>query len=269
LRSQEAELVLQILQTHVACQLQELNNRIQALKFSPTIVDPAIRELDKEGKVRVAVVTTPSQEKTKTKFINSTDFPASQIEAVIQEKSQILAKHYDLHEQIGKHGEDLVAQACESLSYTEIETRKTSHATRNLLEPGIEHRDIDVFARHPTSEYYQNIQVKNQRARAETKDVNDFIRISSIARLRWNIDIRTAVVAVRTQLKAANILLAQHIPIAYADNVYAPEEHRDLYEELNARLAYGFVITDSVSRDSRLYKNIAKYVLGHRYKQEI
>jgi hypothetical protein len=269
MRSPDAELVLQILHTQLACQLEELNNRIQAMSLSPSIVDPAIRQLQQERKVDLTLITTPSEEKTKTRFIYCTDYPRTQIDEIIQEKSQLLANHYDLHEEIGIHGEDLVTQMCESLGYTEIETRKRSHLTQDLLEPGIERRDIDVFAKHPTNEYYQNIQVKNRRAKVETEEVDEFIRTSSVARLRWKLDIRTAVVAVRTQAKAATKLISEHIPIAYAGNIYAPERHRNLYEELNTRLAYGFVITDSVSRDSDLYKNTATYILGHRYTKAI
>ncbi|MGA2790984.1 MAG: hypothetical protein ABSF00_09465 [Candidatus Bathyarchaeia archaeon] len=269
MRSPEANLVLQILQSQVACQLEELNNRIQALTCPPTVVDPAIRQLQAEKKVSVRLITTPSEEKTETRFIYCTDFSQTQIDEVIQEKAQLLAKHYDLHEEIGLHGENLVTQICQALGYTEVETRKKSHLTQDLLEPGIARRDIDVFAKHPTNGYYQNIQVKNRRAKLETKEVDEFIRTTSIARLRWKLDIRTAVVAVRTQPKAASILIAEHIPIAYAGNIYAPEKYHDLYEELNQRLSYGFVITDNPSNSEPLYKNISQFILGHNYTKPI
>jgi hypothetical protein len=79
MRSPEADLVLQILQSQVACQLEELNNRMQALTCPPTVVDPAIR-LEAENKVSLKRIMTPSEEKTETRFIYCTDFSQTQIE---------------------------------------------------------------------------------------------------------------------------------------------------------------------------------------------
>jgi hypothetical protein len=115
----------------------------------------------------------------------------------------------------------------------------------------------------------QNIQVKNRRLRVDSTEVEEFIRTTAIARQRWKIDIRTAVVAVRTQAKAASKLIKEHIPIVYSINIYAPEKYRSMYEELNTKLAYGFIITDKVSSNEPLYQNIAKYILKHEYKNPI
>ena len=85
----------------------------------------------------------------------------SQVEKIINdEKKALLATHYDLSETVGHHGEFLVAEVCKHFGYTEVEVRQEKHGNLPL---GLLKRDIDVFAKHPSGEYYQNIEVKNRR----------------------------------------------------------------------------------------------------------
>ena len=144
---------------------------------------------------------------------------------------------------------------CETLGYTEVQTRKKRHN-----EVGIGRRDIDVFAKHPSLGYYHGIEVKNSRGRVDVARVRKFIRTTSDARVRWGLDIRPALVAVRTTPRADQLLYASNIPKAYAGQMVVPTRHRELYDSLNRRLAYGFVISDTPS--TYLCNNIRDYILG-------
>ena len=236
----------------------------KAYDILPTVVDSACAKLEKEGKAARRYVETPSSTRIRTRFIYSTSYAPSQIDETIQRKAQLLARHYDLSSELALHGEKLVADVCEQLGYTEIETRKEKHSDQNLLEVGIERHDIDVFAKHPTGTYYQNIEVKNRRAKIEEGEIDEITRTTLLAHLRWQLDIRTALVAVRTTRTAEQRLRTEDIPIAYAGKIHAPEKYRELYEELNRRLAYEILITDSPS--TYLQNNIAKYILAHSYR---
>jgi Holliday junction resolvase-like predicted endonuclease len=262
----ETKIILTILEQEAACQLQELNNRAKCFRIPPAIVDSVYSELKTQRRVDITKVETPSLEKKETRFIYSTGYTATKIEEVISQKAELLAKHYDLHYEIGKHGENLVGQVCEELGYTEIEIRKEKHLDQDLLEAGIQRRDIDVFAKHPTRNYYQFIEVKNRRERVHQGDIDEKIRTRDLARSRWQLDIEIAFVAVRSTQKAQQRLRAEDIPLAFAGKIHVPEVYRKLYEELNERLAYDFLITDVPS--PYLRQNVATYVLPYPYKKK-
>lgn len=262
--SDHADRILQILNTEKACQFEELNNRAKKLGIPNPTVDQVCRELVKDGKAVEKYVQTPSENKTETKFIYSTNFPTAQIERMIQEKADLLGKHYDLHYEIGLHGEKVVANVCEELGYTEIETRKEKYVGQDLLEVGILRRDIDVFAKHPTQEYYQDIEVKNRRARVEEAEIENIIKTTNLANSRWPIHIEPALVALRATKTAEELLEHMRIPIAYAGQIHVPEKYRDLYEKLNQRLAYDFCISDIASQYLR--DNIANYIRDYSYE---
>lgn len=253
-----------ILDKENACPVSELLNRAYLEFHLPSdIVRTAFLKLQQDEAITFKKVQVPDTRHTTVSFIHRTDLPQHVIENVITEKSELLAQHYDLSNEIGRHGEILVAEACSSLGYIDIEIRKEKHGSEDLGMIGIQRRDIDVFAPHPTGKYYQNIEVKNRRDPLKQADLSAVLQTTSLASTRWGFVIKPAVVttfAAGTALKAATVL---DIPIAFSGGVYVPEKRRLMYEKLNSRLALNVKITDQPT--SELRRNISTYIAQHRY----
>lgn len=224
------------------------------------MVKTASIKLQAEGKADARNIQASDSKKTKVYLIYSTDYPTNTINKIIDQKLRLLAKHYDLSDVIGKHGEAIVAQACANLGYTEIETRKEKHGSTDL---GISKRDIDVFAKHPSGNYYQNIEVKNRRDPLKDAEVNTIVQTTRLATSRWNLQIKPAVVTTFATGTASDAAKIVGLPIAYAANVAVPTEYTDLYNELNDRLALNVAITDKVP--PILQQRIQDWILQHQY----
>jgi len=253
-----------ILDRQNACPVLELLNRTY-LEFHlrSDIVRTAFLKLQQDEAIAFKKIQVPDARSTTVSFIYRTDLLQHVVDDIITEKSQLLAQHYDLSNEIGRHGENLVAEACSSLGYTDIEVRKEKHGSQDLGMVGIQRRDIDVFAKHPTGKYYQNIEVKNRRDPLKQADLSAVLQTTSLATARWNFVINPAVVstfAAGTARKAATFL---GIPIAFSGGVYVPEKRRLLYEKLNSRLALNVKITDQPT--SELRRNISTYIAQHSY----
>jgi hypothetical protein len=178
-----------------------------------------------------------------------------QISVAVKEKAGLMAEHYDLTETVGRHGEKLVASVCEDLGYSQMEMRKEKHGSDAL---GIGHHDIDVFALHPSGDYYQYIEVKNRRAHVNNSDLMSIINTASTAQTQWKLDIRPAIVAPFFASSTVSTASNLGVPIAYSEGVYVPEAHRELYEKLNSRLALNVIITDKPTEVLRV--RIRKYI---------
>jgi hypothetical protein len=256
--------ILAILQQQIACAFLELQNRAYLSHHIGTdTVRSAWVKLTADEKIQTNTLQAFDAKKTKVSFVNSTDYDPNTIHTVISRKLALLSQHYELSDIIGHHGETLVAQACANVGYTEIEVRKEKHGTQDL---GISKRDIDIFAKHPTGNYYQNIEVKNRRDRLKHQDVSTIVQTTRIAKMRWELDIRPAVVTVfttNTARQAANLV---DLAIAYSGGELVPIEHRHLYNQLNDQLCLNVTITDEPP--PLLQQRIDKYIVRHEYKPE-
>lgn len=203
---------------------------------------------------------SPSIQRINVSFVYAAGSPRDIVEQVIHEKAELMAKHYDLSDKVGRHGENLVADVCAKLGYTEVETRKEKHGSEGI---GISKRDIDVWARHPTLEYYQNIEVKNRRDTVKDNDLTTILQTTEIASSRWKLDVKPALVSTFTTTTALQTAQTIRLPIALSEGVYVPEEHLGLYEKLNSRLALNVVITDRPT--PVLTERVARYIMRYHY----
>jgi hypothetical protein len=199
--------------------------------------------------------------KTALSFIGDKNADPKDTSRIITEKTELLAKHYDLSDTIGHHGEDLVFKVVKDLGYTEVEIRKEKHG---LEELGIAKRDIDVFGKRPAGDCYQNIEVKNRRDPVHEPELTTIMTTTATASSKWNLTIKPALVATFARKTTVNTAKAIDMPVAYSGGVYVPEKHRTLYEELNRKVALNVTITDAPS--DILRKNIKTYISEHKYK---
>ena len=257
----EVTIIQSILQEQIACHFPELVNRAYLFHaLRQNVVKTASIKLQAEGKADARNIQAKDSKKTKIYFIYSTDYPTNTINKIIDQKIQLLAKHYDLSDVVGKHGEAIVAQACANLGYTDIETRKEKHASTDL---GISKRDIDVFAKHPSGNYYQNIEVKNRRDPLKDAEVGTIVQTTKLATSRWNLQIKPAVVTTFATGTASDAAKIVDLPIAYAPQVSVPARYTDLYTELNDRLALNVAITDDVP--AILQQRIHTWIMQQNY----
>jgi hypothetical protein len=255
--------VTAILNNENACHVPELINRAYQLGFREQTIRPAYLKLQQEKKVTFTKTQAPDAKGTTISFIHRTDLPQHIVDQVIDEKARLLAKHYDLSNEVGHHGENLVGDVCSGLGYTDIEIRKEKDGTAELGIVGIHRRDIDVFAKHPSGNYYQNIEVKNRRDPLKDADLSAILAATTLANSLWPYTLHSAVVTTFAVKSAKDTATLLDIPIAYSGGVYVPENHRTLYEELNSRLALNVKITDHPTAE--LQRNIATYILQHTY----
>ena len=206
----------------------------------------------------------PSRSITKTaiSFVYAKKHAPDLVERIIGEKAGLMAKHYNLSDTVGRHGETLVAKVCTNLGYSEIEIRKEKHGREDL---GISKRDIDLWARHPTLGYYQNIEVKNRRDTVKDNDLATIVDTTDIAKSRWLLDVRPALVAKFMTRKGFGTAQAIDMPVAFSEGVYVPEKHRNLYDELNRRLALNVIITDRPT--PALMERVERYIMRYEYKE--
>lgn len=125
-------------------------------------------------------------------------------------------------------------------------------------------RDLDVFAGHPSGDYFQYIEVKNRRAQVLSGEFTNIVETTLAAGSRWKLDVRPALVAPFVAPTAVAVARTRDLPIAYSEGVYVPEEHSHLYEHLNLRLALNVIISDipnSVLRD-----HFRRYIVNNRYR---
>jgi len=255
------DIVLCILQREKVCHVPELVNRAYAeLRVPAKAVLHACTILSANGRVGVTKCQAQDSKRTTLSFLYDADQPPNQVDKIIQEKSHLMGQHYDLSETIGRHGERIVSEICEDSGYTEIELRKEKHGTAEL---GLGHHDLDVFARHPSGDYFQYIEVKNRRAQVLSDELTNIVETTSAARSQWKLDIRPALVTPFVAPTAVAMARTSDLPIAYSEGVYAPEEHRPLYEHLNLRLALNAIISDRPS--GILEDRFRRYILNHQY----
>jgi hypothetical protein len=255
---------MSILQNEHACHYPELKNRaFLGLGMPSKRLDSICSALETAGQVYYLSRQAPSVNRKNVTFICDSNAHEDCTDRVVEEKLDLLGNHYDLSGEIGHHGEMLVAKSCEKLGYSEIEIRKEKHGPQGI---GIARRDIDVFARHPYSEYYQIIEVKNRRQSVNGEELLALKQTAEMAHARWAIETRPALVAPFTHSLTRKKAVIEHIPIALSATVYVPEAYRSVYEELNERLALNVNITDCPSET--LLGNIRDYVMGYQYPSE-
>jgi hypothetical protein len=250
-----------ILEREIACHYSELVNRTYAecgISSSQTKSASTILEATNIAERRMFEVK--GQKPREISFIYLKNLPQSQVNNAIESKGQLMAKHYDRSEEIGHHGERIVVKACKSLGYSEIERRKEKHGSADI---GIAKHDIDVWAKHPSGGYYQNIEVKNRRDPLKEPELSSIVRTTSIAKDRWNLEVRPAVVTVFAHTTTRSTAGVLRVPIAFSDGIYVPEEHRDLYEALNLRLALNVVISNEPT--DLLRSRIERYIMNYQY----
>ena len=230
--SEQVDLVDLIITREKACHTMELTNRAYfefgILSYN---VRSAYEDLKTQKKVIQRKITAPDIKRTDLSFLCSRSFPMSDI----NDKAKMLAGHYDLRDEVGRHGEYLVASACEDLGYTDIEVRKEKQNSQDLGMIEIRKRDIDVWVLHPSGEHYQNIEMKNRRQPVNEADIRNLLETSAIAGSRWALKkpIMSALVTPFVDIIRANSL---GVPVAISDGVYVPEKHRVQYEERRATL---------------------------------
>ena len=256
------DIVLLILQREKACHVPELINRAYAeLRAPAKAVLSACTILEGNGRVGVTKCQAQDSKRTTLSFLYDADQSHNQIDQIIQEKAGLMRQHYDLSETIGRHGERIVSRLCEDLGYTEIALRKEKHGETDL---GLGHHDLDVFARHPSGDYLQYIEVKNRRAQVLSGELTNIVETALAAGSRWKLDKRPSLVAPFVAPTAIAVARINDLPIAYSEGVYVPEEYRPLYEHLNLRLALNAIISDmpnSVLRD-----HFRRYIVNKRYR---
>jgi hypothetical protein len=251
--------VLTILRREIACHYYELINRAYQEYHITKDVDSAINLLTAQGEVDETTYIVPSVKPKPVRMIYCTEPRIDQTQRVIAEKAELMSMHYNLSDTIGKHAERLVKQTCEALGYTELETRKETHDGI-----GIGKRDIDVFAKHPTQDYYQDIEVRNRREPVKLSDLAPILKTATLASKKWQMYIRPALVAAFSPPYVTTIADQMGIPIALIGIQLVPETYRDLYEKLNSRLALNVLITDEAPQ--YLTGNINRYIKGYHYK---
>jgi len=250
-----------ILEREIACHYLELVNRAYAeYSISSSQTKSACTILTATNIVESRVSQVRSQNPREISFIYLRKQPQNEVNSIIESKGQLMAKHYDLSEEIGHHGEKIVVKACENLGYSEIERRKEKHGQADI---GIAKHDIDVWAKHPTGGYYQNIEVKNRRDPLKEPELSSIVRTTSIARDRWNLEIKPAAVTVFAHTTTRHTAGVLRVPIAFSDGIYVPEEHRDLYEALNRQLALNVIISNEPT--DLLRDRMERHVMNYQY----
>ena len=250
-----------ILEREIACHYLELVNRAYVeCGILSSQTKSACTILTATNVVESRISQVRSQKPREISFIYLRNLPQNKVSRVIKSKGQLMAKHYDLSEEIGHHGEKIVVRACESLGYNEIERRKEKHGQADI---GIAKHDIDVWAKHPTGGYYQNIEVKNRRDPLKDPELSSIVRTTSIAKDRWNLEIRPAAVTVFAHTTTRNTAGVLRVPIAFSDGIYVPEERRDLYEALNRQLALNVIISNEPTH--LLRDRIEKHIMNYQY----
>ena len=250
-----------ILLEQKACHYYELVNRAYNTSRITEGVAQALAILQARDQADEIIVTSPSFKPKPIKFLYSTELPFKEVKSVITKKAELLAKHYNLSDTIGKHAEQLVFEVCEYLGYTQIEKRKEKHEGI-----GIGKRDIDIFARHPNNNYYQAIEVRNRHEAAKLAYLTSILRTVSIASRKWNLPIQPALVTTFASSQILELARAMDLAIALSGIQIVPEEHRDLYEELRDVVALNVEITDTPT--PYLRENITRYILPHQYHEK-
>jgi Holliday junction resolvase-like predicted endonuclease len=214
-------------------------------------------QLEREGmigftQVQVQCSFPPSQP---PRFLYSTQIDPLQRDQTIQTKVHLLTQHYDNQKRIGDHAEHLVEQVCRELGYERI------HPKKRIGNFG----EIDVYAKHPSDEYWQAISVKNLRDPIKMDVVRDLLSTVEHARLKYPKKIiQPAIVASYAYLNV--IQNEYHVPVAIIGKQVAPTALRGLYEELNDKLAFDVAITDRPPDTMR--ENIRLYICKHDYDRD-
>jgi len=224
-------------------------------------VESGIAILYAQGELTDLSITPHSVKPKSLRFILTTSLPEVETQQIAQEKADLLAKHYDLSDVIGRHAEQMVYRICKKLGYTELEIRKEKNEGI-----GINKRDIDIYGKHPRNDYYQAIEVRNRRDTVKVNDLPNILKTISLAEKRWSKQIRPALVATFASREIIELANTMDLPIALMGAQFVPEKYQSLYETLNDRLALNVRITDQLPK--YMFDNITKFILVHQYRQK-
>ena len=250
-----------ILEREIACHYLELVNRAYAeYSISSSQTRSACTILTATNIIGSRISQVGSRNPREISFIYLRNQPQNEVNTIVDSKGRLMGEHYDRSEEIGHHGEKIVVKTCESLGYTEIERRKEKHGPVDI---GIAKHDIDIWAKHPTGGYYQNIEVKNRRDPLKDPELSSIVRTTSIAKDRWNLEIKPAAVTVFAHTTTRHTASILRVPIAFSDGIYVPEEHRDLYEALNRQLALNVIISNGPT--ALLRDRVERYIVNYQY----
>ena len=253
------DIICKIVERETACTRHEVVDRAYQESNITTGVYQALDALETQKRLGSKIEAIQSTHPKDVTSYYSAKTSTTVIQQIIDEKKELLRQHYNNSKDIGDHGEDMVKVVVDQLRYTEVEARK--HSNNGI---GITNHDIDVFAKHPSTKYYQGISVKNKREWIGQSDIAEIIGIVDEARSKWKKDIRPAIVGVYASDTIIQYALANDVLIATYNKQIMPTRCRDLYVEMKNRLAFDVEIADTPTQVME-YK-ITQYVCNAPYK---
>ena len=170
--------LVEILSEHTTCIAHEINDRACWEHFVPyeSFRDLRVARDNLISKELVEEVKKPSPYGKLYKFFHLTTTDVSNVKGMIENKYKLLLEYSEHTGEIGHFGEGLVADAIESLGYTDIKVRKRQGK-----------KDVDVFCRDRTGEFYWAIECKNRRQEIDKNDILAAFEKAEEASSRWNV----------------------------------------------------------------------------------
>jgi hypothetical protein len=248
-----------ILEEHGACIQHEITDRVYSTyRLNSRSTTESINQLFSANIIDREEIPSPYSKDFHFYFLSNTE--ARVVNSTIHYKLDLLQRHSQLTQEIGKFGEDLIGRIVEELPYDEVEVRKKKHGSIGLGRKG-----IDVWGKH-VSDYYQHIEVKNRRQPVNLSDIEGIITKTETAHNHWNLPIESALVCpfiYGTALEKANFV---NMPVAITEKIFVPQKYASFYREYSRALgSYYFEIADSENPSNSLSDLILDVIHDHNY----
>lgn len=250
-----------ILERYGACIQHEITDRVYSTYgINSRSTTESIKQLFSANIIDREEIPSPYGKDFHFYFLSNTE--ARVVNSTIHYKLDLLWRHSELTQEIGKFGEDLIGRIVEGLPYDEVEVRKKKHGSVGLGRKG-----IDVWGKH-VSDYYINIEVKNRRQPVNLSDIESIITKTEIACDRWDLPIESALVCpfiYGSALEEANFV---NMPVAITERIFVPRKYSSFYREYSRALgSYYFEIVDYDNPSNSLSDLILDTIHDHNYDE--
>jgi len=214
-------ILYEILSDHTACIAREINDRACYEYDVPFESFMKLRhrrdELTEWGIIKEIVMGSPYGKPCQFYYLNG----ANNVNRTIRSKRKLIFEYSEHTGEIGKFGEQLVAEALRKLGFTEISARKRTGK-----------RDVDVLCRDRSGDFYWAIECKNRRQEINVNDVENASDKAKLASSKWNLElVNPAIISSSIYERIPDDPI---LPIIRTGYVYVP--NRDFFHEYKTAL---------------------------------
>ena len=220
-------ILIEILTEYGACIAHEINDRAYSQYSIPFTSFRDLREvrdeLISEGIVREVARDSPYGRPYKFHYLSTN---SSRVDRVIEKKHSMLLEYSHHTREIGRFGEDLVANAVSKLGFTDVKVRKP-----------LGKKDIDVWCRGPSEKFYWAIECKNRRQEIDENDVSDVCDKAKKASSKWGVNsVKPALVSSSVYCRLPK---ETGFPIIPTGSIYVPNDR--LYSQYKISLGSWYI----------------------------